>query len=240
MPRVDAPILFQNPRSPVEPAQYHGSGYRISHETSTLHTGSENGILSPRSCTSMNAPYSQWTRPSDQSWPGANYSNIMKPERPSEAYHPPSPQHVTPHRVPLAPQTTEKSILQPKPIQPMPIPSGGLGNPYWPSNSSRYLAQSHREYPQPYSPSNWTQTPYQHPLQPWDTNKSPTSGNPASNYAHWHGSPAKNRPRRRGNLPKQLTDILKSWLYDHLKHPYPTEEDKMFLMSQTNLSTSQV
>ena len=46
--------------------------------------------------------------------------------------------------------------------------------------------------------------------------------------------------RRRGNLPKHVTDILRAWFQDHLDHPYPTEEDKQALMRQTNLSISQV
>ena len=46
--------------------------------------------------------------------------------------------------------------------------------------------------------------------------------------------------RRRGNLPKQVTDILRAWFHEHLDHPYPTDEDKQMLMAKTNLSISQV
>ena len=46
--------------------------------------------------------------------------------------------------------------------------------------------------------------------------------------------------RRRGNLPKQVTDLLKQWLHEHLDHPYPTEEDKQWFIAQTGLSISQV
>ena len=46
--------------------------------------------------------------------------------------------------------------------------------------------------------------------------------------------------RRRGNLPKQVTDILRTWFTDHIAHPYPTEEEKMGLMQVTGLSMSQV
>lgn len=35
--------------------------------------------------------------------------------------------------------------------------------------------------------------------------------------------------RRRGNLPKSVTAILKQWLMDHFQHPYPTEQEKMML-----------
>ncbi len=46
--------------------------------------------------------------------------------------------------------------------------------------------------------------------------------------------------RRRGNLPKQVTDILRAWFHDHLDHPYPTEEDKQMFIARTGLSISQV
>ena len=52
-----------------------------------------------------------------------------------------------------------------------------------------------------------------------------------------HGRPGK---RRRGNLPKHVTDILRGWLNDHLHHPYPTEDEKQMLMQQTGLNINQV
>ncbi|MCJ1354481.1 MAG: hypothetical protein MMC33_004470 [Icmadophila ericetorum] len=52
-------------------------------------------------------------------------------------------------------------------------------------------------------------------------------------------SDGKNK-RRRGNLPKPVTDILKAWFTDHVSHPYPTEDEKQLLMSKTGLTISQV
>jgi hypothetical protein len=46
--------------------------------------------------------------------------------------------------------------------------------------------------------------------------------------------------RRRGNLPKHTTDLLRNWLAQHIEHPYPTEEEKQYLMSQTGLNLNQV
>jgi hypothetical protein len=46
--------------------------------------------------------------------------------------------------------------------------------------------------------------------------------------------------KRRGNLPKHTTDTLRSWLHEHVDHPYPTEEQKQHLMSITGLTMSQV
>jgi len=46
--------------------------------------------------------------------------------------------------------------------------------------------------------------------------------------------------KRRGNLPKAATNILKKWLFDHLFHPYPTEEEKSALSLQTGLTLNQI
>ncbi|CAG8542648.1 822_t:CDS:2 [Ambispora gerdemannii] len=55
-------------------------------------------------------------------------------------------------------------------------------------------------------------------------------------------SPPASKPpkRKRGNLPKQTTALLKSWLAEHKKHPYPTEEQKLFLVRKTGLSLQQI
>ncbi|XP_072541612.1 homeobox protein PKNOX1.1 [Salminus brasiliensis] len=45
---------------------------------------------------------------------------------------------------------------------------------------------------------------------------------------------------KRGVLPKQATNIMRSWLFQHIGHPYPTEEEKKQLASQTNLTLLQV
>jgi hypothetical protein len=49
-----------------------------------------------------------------------------------------------------------------------------------------------------------------------------------------------NGRKRRGNLPKSVTAILKQWLIDHCKHPYPTEEEKRCLRLKTNLTLNQI
>jgi len=46
--------------------------------------------------------------------------------------------------------------------------------------------------------------------------------------------------RRRGNLPKTATNLLKKWLFDHLFHPYPTEDEKSILSAQSGLSSNQI
>lgn len=51
------------------------------------------------------------------------------------------------------------------------------------------------------------------------------------------GSDTKQR-KRRGNLPKETTDKLRSWFVAHLQHPYPTEDEKQELMRSTGLQMS--
>lgn len=50
----------------------------------------------------------------------------------------------------------------------------------------------------------------------------------------------KNPKRRRGNLPKHVTDRLRQWFFDHISHPYPSEDEKQELMSTTGLNMNQV
>ncbi|KAF9434703.1 hypothetical protein BGZ76_007570 [Entomortierella beljakovae] len=46
--------------------------------------------------------------------------------------------------------------------------------------------------------------------------------------------------KRRGNLPKSVTAVLKSWLVQNATHPYPTEEEKTRLSEATQLSMNQI
>lgn len=63
---------------------------------------------------------------------------------------------------------------------------------------------------------------------------------PQSNFGILGDPVGSSNRRRRGNLPKPTTDILKAWFQAHLDHPYPSEEDKQMLMSRTGLSMNQV
>ncbi|UXI17358.1 PR domain zinc finger protein 10-like [Sarcoptes scabiei] len=46
--------------------------------------------------------------------------------------------------------------------------------------------------------------------------------------------------QKRGVLPKQATSIMRSWLFQHIVHPYPTEDEKHTIALQTNLTLLQV
>nr|XP_033773996.1 homeobox protein PKNOX2 isoform X6 [Geotrypetes seraphini] len=56
----------------------------------------------------------------------------------------------------------------------------------------------------------------------------------------------KKSKNKRGVLPKHATNIMRSWLFQHLmvrqlpNHPYPTEDEKRQIAAQTNLTLLQV
>ncbi|KAI1816752.1 hypothetical protein GGS20DRAFT_536065 [Poronia punctata] len=73
----------------------------------------------------------------------------------------------------------------------------------------------------------------------------------ATHYAHHNtpyyvngfgtGADQDDKPRRRrGNLPKEATQALHGWFRAHIKHPYPTEEQKKDLARLTNLNLNQI
>lgn len=54
------------------------------------------------------------------------------------------------------------------------------------------------------------------------------------------GNPNPSAKVKRGVLPRKATAVLRSWLFQHLVHPYPTEEEKKQLATQTKLTLLQV
>uniref|UniRef100_A0AAY5K2I3 Homeobox domain-containing protein n=3 Tax=Esox lucius TaxID=8010 RepID=A0AAY5K2I3_ESOLU len=55
-------------------------------------------------------------------------------------------------------------------------------------------------------------------------------------FNHEESSPK----NKRGVLPKQATNVMRSWLFQHIGHPYPTEDEKKQIATQTNLTLLQV
>lgn len=80
------------------------------------------------------------------------------------------------------------------------------------------------------------------PRQPMivDSRSPFSTGVPPPDLSVDHFDQARPEKRRRGNLPKQVTDLLRSWLNEHVQHPYPTEDEKQMLMAQTGLTIHQV
>uniref|UniRef100_A0ABI8ACQ9 Homeobox domain-containing protein n=1 Tax=Felis catus TaxID=9685 RepID=A0ABI8ACQ9_FELCA len=48
------------------------------------------------------------------------------------------------------------------------------------------------------------------------------------------------RHKKRGIFPKVATNIMRAWLFQHLSHPYPSEEQKKQLAQDTGLTILQV
>ncbi|XP_029169691.1 homeobox protein PKNOX2-like isoform X2 [Nylanderia fulva] len=65
------------------------------------------------------------------------------------------------------------------------------------------------------------------------------ASNHAGNHRSNHSSARKGR-QKRGVLPKHATSIMRTWLFQHLVHPYPTEDEKRQIASETNLTLLQV
>lgn len=103
------------------------------------------------------------------------------------------------------------------PIQPRESDSYGAHHPF---HSAQHVS---REYgaPQPPPPP-------------------PSFGGPGGSPYIPEYADSNSKTRRRGNLPKHVTDVLRMWFQDHVAHPYPTEEEKQQLMHQTGLTISQV
>jgi len=122
--------------------------------------------------------------------------------------------------------------------------SSGSGISPSPYQSSSPIAQ----YSQPYysTAASYASQPRPHAGYPARQPGAPDVRSPFSPQGHVGDLSLdhfeQNRPgkRRRGNLPKQVTDLLRSWLNDHLHHPYPTEDEKQMLMAQTGLTIHQV
>ncbi|XP_006032876.1 homeobox protein PKNOX1 isoform X2 [Alligator sinensis] len=57
------------------------------------------------------------------------------------------------------------------------------------------------------------------------------------NILHQDDGSSKNK---RGVLPKHATNVMRSWLFQHIGHPYPTEDEKKQIAAQTNLTLLQV
>ncbi|CAF2630846.1 unnamed protein product [Rotaria sp. Silwood2] len=48
------------------------------------------------------------------------------------------------------------------------------------------------------------------------------------------------RQKKRGIFPKSATLLMRAWLFQHLTHPYPSEEQKKIFARETNLNILQV
>ncbi|CAG8045823.1 unnamed protein product [Penicillium salamii] len=103
-------------------------------------------------------------------------------------------------------------------------------------------AMPDRRSAEQYAPIMHPQSPYGHPTMGYDEQVSPQmiAHGQQANFGIMGDPIDPKTKRRRGNLPKPVTDILRAWFHEHLDHPYPSEEDKQMFMTRTGLSISQI
>ncbi|PSN72540.1 hypothetical protein BS50DRAFT_570012 [Corynespora cassiicola Philippines] len=199
-------------------------------------------------------------RPSviDPSLPAASsaYSSPRAPQQ-SGPVPPPSSHHhhhrpSLPHpSAPMAPVSTHVRH------QSSPVPQGHVVYSQHPSAHSQVVygqPQPHPQAPYDHRPSYYQEPHTGHPGHPHDPYFSRSSFSvPQQHYEHMYTQPYNysfqaninadpnqfNR-KRRGNLPKESTTILKQWFAAHRDSPYPTEDEKLHLCQQTNLTLNQV
>jgi len=132
-------------------------------------------------------------------------------------------------------------------------------NPYPPRERGSYPEYPQSQYPPPQydqAPPGYSSPVYAYGYDSRGKHLQERSAYPpgyhAAEYTHGHHEPYLNdlgagqvhdlkgpQRKRRGNLPKETTDKLRSWFVAHLHHPYPTEDEKQELMMQTGLQMSE-
>ncbi|KAI9304885.1 hypothetical protein BJ944DRAFT_266139 [Cunninghamella echinulata] len=98
-------------------------------------------------------------------------------------------------------------------------------------DSSSFLPKQQQQHPDP-SIETISPSPSTSPTA------TPTATTPIANNNNVSVNGLKKR--RRGNLPKNITEFLKDWLLAHKKHPYPTEKQKLELAHITGLAVNQI
>ncbi|KDN52426.1 hypothetical protein K437DRAFT_5402 [Tilletiaria anomala UBC 951] len=132
--------------------------------------------------------------------------------------------------------------------------SPGPADEYAPSYFDRVLYRRQRSISQSALPSDQHAVRHHPYLSPTmaashggyvDASEVPSPQVPPSTMLVVNGPNSPNQypslaPRRRGKLPKEVTDTLRTWLLDHVARPYPTEEEKRRLCEATGLTMSQI
>ncbi|TKY90719.1 hypothetical protein EX895_000717 [Sporisorium graminicola] len=119
---------------------------------------------------------------------------------------------------------------------PLPIPSPGMG-----PMGGRHPHDARVHHAGPYGPGDYMpHDPHAHAGVPRMSRPGGVMPIPAAHVPPGPSAGIAPPPRRRGKLPKPVTDLLKTWLLEHASHPYPTEDEKRSLCSMTGLTLSQV
>ncbi|CAO3609327.1 unnamed protein product [Mucor fragilis] len=132
----------------------------------------------------------------------------------------------------------------PEPLDHSPVPSL-VSSPSPPHHHQHHhYQQNYSQHPLYYNPKH--KNSLGRPPSPQDDNESDSNGFRLRPNKHMtdkkvtSASASSTNKRRRGNLPKAVTAILRDWLSRHKKHPYPTEEEKAALAAETNLNLNQI
>ena len=221
---ADATSRSQSGRSPVPPVQPSlslGDGLRdFSLRPERFGPGQSGGGVEgrPSRQTSTGRPSPPYAASATPQWPSRGPSPILPPLRDL-------------HSLPERNLNQRASFSRESDHQQFPNIQGNVNRAT--VDSARYISSSYdgpRQSPYSGAPLYRSETEYPSPMH-----------NPPSSSFGVLGEPMDSRgKRRRGNLPKPVTDILRAWFHEHLDHPYPSEEDKQMFITRTGLSMSQV
>jgi hypothetical protein len=156
----------------------------------------------------------------------------------SQSMHAPSPIH--PQHTPAWPSENSAAGISYRPV-----PSGAehrqsIPNPGHPTNTPH--PQAHAQYNSSH-PAYYAQAAAYSQSNAFDAAHNPFMGaqNGLGNYYPGGMTDVSAfQRRRRGNLPKEAVNIMKKWYNEHLSSPYPSEEVKLHLCSETGLTMNQV
>ncbi|TKA41806.1 hypothetical protein B0A54_08232 [Friedmanniomyces endolithicus] len=77
-------------------------------------------------------------------------------------------------------------------------------------------------------------------LPPPSYHRSPYGSTPPSYFMPSQYEYQQGKARKRSNLPKQSTEIMKTWFDRNITNPYPSEEQKALFSRATGISMTQV
>lgn len=168
--------------------------------------------------------------------PAASQSSVMSSIRDHElAPRPSLPPIYPPEHSPIPPPMSSRAPIPREPSGYEPVdPASRYYGPVRDDHRHASREGPHSPY-QPYSPGQYRNDPYGYPAHNGIDMASPL-GYASASSGHTETKPRK----RRGNLPKPVTDLLKQWFRTHQSHPYPSEEEKQILMQHTGLTITQV
>ncbi|EPE08811.1 homeobox transcription [Ophiostoma piceae UAMH 11346] len=228
----DSPGRDQHALAAGQPYHPGFHNYSPRHSSSTA-PSSASSAAPPSVAAQQPLPYHQSSRPSQGQSQG-HPAGTHLPFAPG-----PSPYQQHPSRVQSRSSDSTRSY-QPQhphahPHQPQHQPQ--LQHPQQPMAHP----QAHHTYHADYSPDYYGARYRSHEQQPHHSvlgmnGMNGMNGiNGINGIRHRRSSISKATKKRRGNLPKEYTDMFQEWLYKHINHPYPSDEEKHDFIRRTGL-----